>query len=152
MSDEYKGPSKICGTTTDVASTDGQPMEAFVAPIVMAQFAVFELMIDCATAWVDALASQPARRSSQDDIERKQDVWGSGSTSYSDVATDFGSAWLAVPMITGIEETLDDEFFQPRPRRPLERDVLVLKEPSKELEAADLVGETKASEIFPRAA
>ncbi len=152
MSEEHRAPSKIGGATTNITSTDGQPMEAFVAPFVMAQFAVFELMIDCATAWVTEPASQPAPRSSQDDIERKQDFWGSGSTSYGDVITDFGSGWLEAPMITGIDETLNDEFFERRPKKIQERDRLTLKEPSNSFKASHVAAETQASEIHSAAA
>ena len=149
MSEEYKAPSKTGGTTTDIASTDGQPIEAFVAPIVTAQFAVFELMIECAFAWVNEPASQAAAKSHQDDPKQKQEIWASGN---SEAATAFGASWLAAPIITGIDETLNDQFFKPRPRYVQQRDVLTLKEPSNSFEASHVTAETQASEIHSEAA
>ena len=149
MSHEYKVTSRSGGTTTEITSTAGQPIEAFVAPIVTAQFAVFELMIECALAWVNEPASQAAAGSHQDDAKQKQEFSGSG---YSEAATAFGADWLAAPMITGIDETLNDEFFKRRPRNIQERDILTLKEPSSDFEANQMSSNTQIPDIHSEAA
>ena len=49
------------------------------------------------------------------------------------VATPTGFAWLASPpIITGIEDTVNDQVFQPRPRETQQRDILKLWERSNE--------------------
>ena len=149
MSEEYKVTSKSGGTTTEVTSTADQPIEAFVVPIVTAQLAVFELMIQCAFAWANEPISQVAAKSQQGDANQKQEFLGS---SYSEAATAFGADWLASPMITGIDETLNDEFFKRRPRNIQERDILTLKEPSSDFEANDVPSNTQIPDIHSEAA
>ena len=152
MSEEYKVPSKTGGPTTATTNTASTPIEAFVAPIVTAQFAFFELMVQSAVALVNMPASQAAAETPQDDLDQENEFSESGSTDYIEAATTSGTGWLAAPMITGIEETLDDQFFKPRPRYVQERDVLALKEPSSEFEASHVTAKAPASEIHSEAA
>lgn len=150
MSEEHKVPSETGGTTTAITNTASQPIEPFVAPIVAAQFAFFELMIQSTVALLNMPAHQAAGETAQDDLDQEIEFSESGSTDYIEAATTLGTSWLAAPMITGIEETLDDQFFKPRPRYVQERDVLALKEWSSEFEASHVTPEAQASE--PRSA
>ena len=152
MSEEYKVPSKTGAPTTAITNTASQPIEAFVAPIVTAQFAFFELMVQSAFALVNMPAHQAAAETPQDDLDQEKELSGSGSNDYIEAATTFGTGLLAAPTITGIEETLNDQFFEPRPRYVQERDVLTLKEPSSEFEANHVTAETQASEVHSEAA
>ena len=139
-------------TARSTESSFKPPIEAFVAPIVAAQSAIFELMIQSAVALVNMPAHQAAAETPQDDLDQENKFSESESTGYIEVATTLGTGWLAAPMITGIEETLNDQFFEPRPRYVQERDVLTLKEPSSEFEANHVTAETQASEVHSEAA
>ena len=106
-------------------------------------------MIQCAFGWITEPASQAAARSDKDDAKQKQEFSGSG---YSEAATAFGADWLAAPMITGIDETLNDEFFKRRPKNIQERDILTLKEPSSDFDANHVPSHTQVSAIQSEAA
>ena len=138
--------------TSSKTDDTGEPIEPFIAPIVTAQFAFFELMFQSAVALVSEPVSQAATESPQDDSVQQKTTWESGSTDYMEAATTLGAGWLAAPMITGIDETLNDQFFKPRPRNFQERDILTLKEPSSEFEASQATAEAQASEIHSEAA
>lgn len=148
MSNWEKSTSSKSGGTAN-SSTDSQSMEAFVAPIVRAQFAFFELMLQSAFAMLDQPTRQAVAEKPQDD---QKEVWGTSPPDYFDAATTLRAGWLATPTITGIEETLNDQFFKPRPRNTQERDILTLKEPSSEFGASHAPAETQASQIHSVAA
>jgi hypothetical protein len=155
-SEKYTSPqvssSKIGDTSTANTSTTSEPIEAFIAPIVTAQFAFFELMLNCTLALVNEPVSHAAAESPQKEREQWKEYWESGFTDYMEAATTLGAGWLAAPMITGIDETLNDQFFKPRPGKIQERDILALKEPSSEFEASHVTAEAQASEIHSEAA
>jgi hypothetical protein len=144
--------SKIGDTSTANTSATSEPIVSFIAPIVTAQFAFFELMLNCTLALVNKPASHAAAESPQKEREQRKECWESGSTDYMEAATTLGAGWLAAPMITGIDETLNDQCFKPRPRKIQERDILTLKEPSSEFEASHVTAEAQASEIHSEAA
>ena len=149
---KYPPPQAASSKASDTSTAaGGQPLESFITPIVTAQFEFLELMGQCALAWVNVLPGLAAGKSPEDDIEQQKDFLGNGADN-SQAAMTLGASWLPVPTITGLEETLDDEFFTPRPRRTQERDILTLWERSNEFEATHVPANTHASEMHPEPA
>ena len=116
MSKTYRLPDRA--GKTDTMSANSQPVESLLEPMIAAQFAVFEIMVQSTLAWVNESARAL-------ELTQQGSPWANGPTGF----TMPGPVWFAMPMVTGIEETLHDEFFEPRPRKIQQRDILVLKEP-----------------------
>lgn len=139
MSNTYRLPDRA--GETDTMSAGSQPIEALLEPMLAAQFAVFEIMVETTLA----LANESARAF---ELTQQGSSWASGAPGFAMV----GPAWFAMPMVTGVEETLHDELFEPRPRKNQERDILVLKEPDRATNAAKASPKRPAAARLPVAA
>lgn len=115
MSEMYRLPDRA--GETDTASAGGQPLETMLEPMIAAQFAVFEIVVQSTLAWIN----ESARTF---ELTQQGGAWTNGASGFGMPAP----TWFAMPLVTGIEETLHDEFFEPRPRKIQQRDILVLKE------------------------
>ena len=137
MSDceKYPSPQSDLSKIEDAqtaTSSDGEPFLEAETSIVTAQFELLGLMGQCVLAWATLPTRLVAAQSPQD--EQKQVVSGDGKMIFNQVATISGAAWQAASMITGIEETLNDQFYKPRPHNTEHRGVLALWERSNEFE------------------
>ena len=126
------GSSQASGTST--AAAEGQPLESFITAMVTAQLGFLELMGQCALAWINVPVGLAAGKSPENGIGQQKDTVPKSADNGQAVIT-LETSWVPVPTITGVEDTLDDEFFKPRPRRTQERDILTLWERRNEFEA-----------------
>jgi hypothetical protein len=108
-----------------------------IAPVVEAQFALLELTSQCAMAWINtpmmvmAALSDAALSGVRDHTHQEGP---SANVQGPRVTAGFETSGF-VPMITGIEDTLHDEFFEPRPGRMTEREMAALWKRSNEFES-----------------
>jgi hypothetical protein len=68
-----------------------------------------------------------------DNSKRSEAVKRDGSVQSGQHAVVKSADWLSVPVIIGIEETLNDQLIKPRRPKPQENDVLTLWKRSNEL-------------------
>ncbi len=132
-------PSNADDTSIVSLAITGQPIGLFVSAVATTQIAFLEFMSQCTLAWINASAGQTLARPSDSRIEQRKSPSNTSSTDHSAAVMFSGGDWLAVPVITGIEETLSDQFIKPRPTREQESDVLTLWERSNEFEVTHLV-------------
>lgn len=121
-----------------IDGTDTQSSASFIAPVIDAQIAFLELTSQCALAWVNApmmvmSALSGAALSSMRDDDSQDNLLGAVQEPRNHVIVGVGAGGL-MPMITGIEDTLHDEFFEPRPGRMTEREMAALWKRSNEFE------------------
>jgi hypothetical protein len=122
--------------STGIDGFDTQRSASFIAPVIEAQVAFLELTSQCALAWINApmmvMASLSGAALSADRTTQESqpgDVRGGPNR----VSGGLGTSGF-VPVITGIDDTLRDEFFEPRPARMSEREMAALWKRSNEFE------------------
>jgi hypothetical protein len=137
LAPETSGHGLDC-RSTEIGGTDTQSSASFIAPVIEAQFALLELTSQCALAWINtpimvmAAVSGAALSGTRDDA-RQESVLANVQGARHRVTAGFETSGF-VPMITGIEDTLHDEFFEPRPGRMTEREMAALWKRSNEFE------------------
>lgn len=138
LAPELSGHGTDC-RSTDIDGTDAQSSASFIAPVIEAQFALFELTSQCALAWINAPmmvmatlsgAALSGTRDHEHQESQLANIHGPGNR----VTAGFETSSF-VPMITGIEDTLHDEFFEPRPGRITEQEMATMWKRSNEFEA-----------------
>ena len=122
----------------EIDGTDAQSSASFIAPAIEAQFALFELTSQCALAWINApmmmmATLSGAALSGTRDHEHQESQLANVHGPRNRVTARLETSGL-VPMITGIEDTLHDEFFEPRPGRMTEQEMATLWKRSNEFE------------------
>ena len=127
------GHGTVC-RSTDIDGTDAQSSASFIAPVIEAQLALFELTSQCALAWISAPMMMMATLSGTRDHERHESQVANVHGPRNRVTARLETSGL-VPMITGIEDTLHDEFFEPRPSRMTEQEMATLWKRSNEFES-----------------
>jgi hypothetical protein len=138
LAPETSGHGLDC-RSTEIGGTDTQSSASFIAPVIEAQFALLELTSQCALAWINtpimvmAAVSGAALSGTRDDA-RQESVLANVQGARHRVTAGFETSGF-VPMITGIEDTLHDEFFEPRPSRMTEQEMATLWKRSNEFES-----------------
>ena len=128
-----KSPVKPDDTSMARSGSVGYPIQSFFIAMTTAQQAYFELMSQCTLGWINAAsAAQPTAPLRHDDGKQSEAVTRDGSVQSGQHALVKSADWLSVPVITGIEETLNDQLIKPRRPKPQENDVLTLWKRSNE--------------------
>ncbi len=145
---EVHVPSKKSASRSDKLSAtalgvSAQPIGLYISAVATTQIAFLEFMSQCTLAWINAstghsATSAPENEDVQEAVQpRMRAKRGNRAVMIS------GSEWLSMPVITGIEETLSDQFIKPRPVGTQESEVLALWERSNEFEPLHLVDSTQ---------
>ena len=137
LAPETSGHGLDC-RSTEIGGTDAQSSSSLIAPVIEAQFALLELTSQCAMAWINTpmmvmAALSDAALSGVRDHTHQEGPSSNGQGPRTRVTAGFERSGF-VPVITGIEDTLHDEFFEPRPGRMTERETAALWKRSNEFE------------------
>jgi len=137
LAPETSGHGLDC-RSTEIGGTDAQSSTSLIAPVIEAQFALLELTSQYAMAWINTpmmvmAALSDAALSGVRDHTQQEGPSANGQGPRTRVTAGFERSGF-VPVITGIEDTLHDEFFDPRPGRMTEREMAALWKRSNEFE------------------
>ena len=137
LAPETSGHGLDCHST-EIGGTDTQSATYLFAPVIEAQFALLELTSQCAMAWINTpmmvmAALSDAALSGVRDHTHQEGPSANVQGPRTRVTAGFEASGF-VPVITGIEDTLHDEFFEPRPGRMTERETAALWKRSNEFE------------------
>ena len=144
---EVNGPSEEAVSKTDelFVTELGDPMQHFgsyISAVATTQIAFLEFMSQCTLAWINASTGRTASRAPEHRDAQSSDRHQKGTRSAARAVKISGSELLSLPVITGIEETLSDQFIKPRPTRAQESEVLALWKRSNEFEVVHLADNT----------
>ena len=144
---EVHGPSDGVASKADEPSVAPlssplQPVGLYVSAVATTRIAFLEFMSQCTLAWIDASTGHTATRAPDHRDEQVTQQVRMSTRSANRAVRISGSEWLSMPVITGIEETLSDQFIKPRPIRAQESEVLALWKRSNEFEVAHFADNT----------
>ena len=115
-------------------SAMAQPFGLYISAVATTQIAFFEFMSQCTLAWIKASSGHPVSGVVERQEELSLSQSGVGARRRSRAVNISARELLTVPVITGLEETLSDQFIKPRPVGAQESEVLALWERSNEFE------------------
>ncbi len=152
---EVHVPSERSASKSDEQSATAlgvpaQPIGLYISAVATTQIAFLEFMSQCTLAWINASTGYPTTGApeKEDALEPKHSRVRARRGNRA--VTISGSEWLSMPVITGIEETLSDQFIKPRPvgppAGPEESEVLALWERSNEFGGIHLVDSTQLAD------
>ena len=123
-------------TSVTAPAASVQPFGLYISAVATTQIAFFEFMSQCTLAWINASTGHPIHKAPSRNSHQSQPQLRVGSGRPSRAVKISAGELLTVPVITGLEETLSDQFIKPRPAGSQESEVLALWERSNEFEAA----------------
>ena len=144
---EVHGPSEEAVSKTDGSlvtdlGVQMQPFGIYISAVATTQVAFLEFMSQCTLAWLNASTGRTVSGAPDHCDAQAPKQHQSASRSASRAVRISGSEWLSMPVITGIEETLSDQFTKPRSVRAQESEVLALWKRSNEFEVVHLADHT----------
>jgi hypothetical protein len=124
--------------TVPTDTSTGFEFQSIATTMVAAQFEYVKLVSQYSLMWASLPAQLMAAASTSRPRRRSQDVTAPKAVATPAVDRSARIAeisWLSAPTISGVEETLNDQFFKPRPREANENDLVALWRRSNEFDA-----------------
>ena len=148
---EVHVPSERSASKSDEQSATAlgvpaQPIGLYISAVATTQIAFLEFMSQCTLAWINASTGYPTTGAPEKEDALEPTHSRVRARRGNRAVTISGREWLSMPVITGIEETLSDQFIKPRPVGTQESEVLALWERSNEFEPLHLVDSTQLAD------